>query len=92
MLLQAEGYAGGYACFLGVFELQDEVVQGRPTYKKPGEEVFLYYSTGGSWMVSDDTSKATGWWKATSAAKMPSAITEPWKVGDGSAWVEVPAA
>ena len=42
MVLQAEGYTGRHACFLGVFERQDEVVQGRPTYKKPGEKVFLF--------------------------------------------------
>jgi hypothetical protein len=43
-------------------------------------------------MVGGDTSKSVGWWKAKSEVMTPSAITEPWSVGDGSAWVEVPAA
>ena len=89
--LQAEGYAGRNAGKLGVFELQEEVVQDRPTYKKQGEEQFLFY-TGGSWMVGDDTSKAKGWWSVTSTARTPGAITEPWKVYDGGDWPEVPAA
>jgi hypothetical protein len=46
MLLQAEGYAGEQAGRLGVFELQEEVVQGRPTYKKPEEGVPLLQREG----------------------------------------------
>ena len=63
----------------GVFERQAEVVESRPTYKKPGEEAFLFYvagdaATDGYWMVGPDTSKAEGYWKVKSKAKTPGAI------------------
>jgi hypothetical protein len=90
--LQANGYTGKNAGCLGVFELQAEVVQGRPTYKKRGKEEFLFYSTNGCWMVSDDTSETKGWWLAKSGARTPGAITEAWQIHDGSAWVDVRAA
>jgi len=77
---------------LGVFELQAAVVQGRPTYKKRWKEQFLFYSTGGTWMVGSDTSKSNGWWEAKSGAMTPGAITEAWQIHDGSAWVDVRAA
>jgi serine/threonine protein kinase len=92
VVLQAKGYSGYNAGRLGVFERQQEVVQGRPTYKKRGEKVFLFYTAGGHWMVGEDTSVNRGGWKARSAARTPSAITEPWEVYDGKGWVEVPAA
>ena len=90
--LLADGYTGKSAGRLGVFELQAAVVQGRPTYKKRGAEEFLYYAAAGYWMVGSDTSKTIGWWKATSGAMTPDAITEAWEVYDGSAWVDVRAA
>jgi hypothetical protein len=92
VVLQTDGYTGVKAMVLGVFELQAAVVQGRPTYKKRGAEEFLFYTTGGSWVVGKDTSKAAGGWKATSGAMTPGAITEAWQVGDGGAWVDVRAA
>ena len=92
VVLQADGYTGVEAEFLGVFELQAEVVQGRPTYKKRGAKEFLFYDTGGKWVVGPDTSKTNGWWAATSGAMTPGAITEAWQVHDGSAWVDVRAA
>jgi hypothetical protein len=76
----------------GVFELQAEVVQGRPTYKKRGAEEYLCYNTKGYWMVGPDTSKAEGWWIVKSAAMTPGAITEAWQTHDGSAWADVRAA
>ena len=60
--LVAEGYAGSSASYLGVFERQEEVVQGRPTYKKKGQEMFLFYTARGKWMGGSDTSKAAGKW------------------------------
>ena len=91
--LQAEGYEGAKADKLGVFERQEGgVVQKRPVYKKQGEELFLFYDTNGNWVVGPDTSKTEGWWKATSTARTPGAITEPWTVADGGDWPEVPAA
>jgi hypothetical protein len=92
--LVAEGYAGSSASFLGLFELQEVVVQGRPTYKKEGREVFLYYNTAGCWRVGPDTSDPKGWWRVESAALTPAAITETWTLRDSanSPWVEVGAA
>lgn len=46
--LMAPGYPRERAFsrkFLGVFELQEEKVQERPTYKMPGKELFLYYTS-----------------------------------------------
>ena len=90
--LMAEGYAGAFAKYLGVFELQEDVVQERPTYKKKGQKLFLFYNTAGCWLVGSDTSDPRGWWKVASAATTPGAITETWKVHDGHGWVEVSAA
>jgi len=90
--LYAEGYTGSNAKHLGVFELQEQEVQERPTYKKRGAEQYLYYTPRGSWMVGDNTSKASGWWKATSGARTPGDITEPWQTPDDSGWVDVGAA
>ena len=90
--MQADGYTGKKAERLGVFELQAEVVQGRPTYKKRGEQMFLFYSTVGFWMVGPDTSKTSGGWAANSGAMTPGAITEAWQVYGGSSFVDVRAA
>ena len=94
MVLHATGYTGTQAAYLGVFELQaGGMVRGRPTYKKLGEEeVYLFYTTGGKWVVGPDTSKNTAWWKVTSTARTPDAITEVWQVHDGRTWVDVHAA
>jgi hypothetical protein len=90
--LQADGYTGKNADRLGVFKLQKDLVQGRPTYKKDGKREFLYYTPGGSWMVGADTSKAACGWVVASGAMTPGAITETWKAHNGSAWVDVPGA
>jgi hypothetical protein len=92
--LQAEGYSGVKVEYLGVFKWQEKVLQGRPTYKKPEKDEYLFYTNEGFWKVGSDTSKAVGdcHWLVKSTARTPSAITEPWTVFDGSKWVEVPAA
>jgi hypothetical protein len=90
--LQAEGYSGAKVGYLGVFKWQERVLQGRPTYKKPGKDEYLFYTNEGFWKVGSDTSKAVGDWSVMSTARTPSAITEPWRVFDGSEWVKVPAA
>ena len=85
VLLYAEGYTGPWLSKLGVFRLQAEVVQKRPTYKKQvtgetGEtDEFLFYATTNKWLVGSDTSKTVGWWQVTSGAMTPSAITEAWE-------------
>jgi Tfp pilus assembly protein PilF len=76
--------------YFGVFELQKEIVQGRPTYKQPGKNVFLFYSTNGNWLVGPDSSKTGGWWSVASSARTPCAITELWQVAHGNGdWREV---
>lgn len=96
VVLYADGYTGRSATRLGVFELQEEVVQGRPTYKKRDEEQYLFYrfvGTVGCWMVGEDTSKPSAWWLVKSGAETPDAIaiTEVWMVHTGSVWSHVGA-
>ena len=81
-----------YENLTGVFELQAEAAQGRPTFKKPGQDIFLFYATNGAWYVGPHTSAPGGWWKVESAASTPGAITEAWTMHDGNGWVEVSAA
>jgi Ran GTPase-activating protein (RanGAP) involved in mRNA processing and transport len=94
----AEGYAGANASCLGVFVRQEEMVQGRPTYKAqlervPDQVTFLFYCTAGCWRVGPDTSDPRGWWRVESAAMTPGAITEVWAVpDDGEGWTEVASA
>lgn len=87
VLLQAEDYTGTNSEFLGQFQLQDNMVQGRQTYKKPGmgglngrhdcvSDQFLFYTTGGYWMVGPHTNREEGFWSVESAAWTPGAITE----------------
>jgi hypothetical protein len=93
--LQAEGYVGPNASMLGVFELQEDMVQERPTYKMPGKEMFLFYSSRDRWIVGRDTSEARCSWRTAkmSAAQTPGAITETWQTTLGvSTWGDVPAA
>jgi len=87
VVLAAEGYAGHNAEWLGLYERKDEVVEGRPTFKKPGEEQYLFYTTNGKWAVHSDTSKDSGMWMVESTAKTPGAIAEPWTVFDGYEYV-----
>jgi hypothetical protein len=90
--LQAEGYSGAKVGNLGMFKWQERVLQGRPTYKKPGKDEYLFYTNEGFWKVGSDTSKTVGDWSVKSTARTPGAITEPWTVYNGSKLVEVPAA
>ena len=103
VILQAENYTGTKSEFLGRFQLQDEMVQGRPTYKKPGmgelsgrhdcvSDQFLFYTTGGYWMVGPNTNKEDGFWLVESAAWTPDTITETWKVIALGVWTDVPTA
>ena len=90
--LVSKDYVGLNASKLGVFEMREDVVRRRPTFKKQGEDEFLFYDTHGNWTVGNDTSKAQGCWMVKSKARTPDAITETWMVHDGSAWSEVPTA
>ena len=91
-VLQAEGWTGGHAVRLGLLERQEEMVQGRPTYKKRGKDEFLFYTASGYWNLGPDMQKDAAHWQVKSAARTPGAITETWTVHDGRGWVEVPAA
>ena len=50
VLLLAEGYAGSYenmhADKLGMFEQEEKMAQGRPTYKKLGKKEFHRLTAG----------------------------------------------
>ena len=91
--LIVEGYTGRLSGKLGVFEHQLASVQGRPTYKMPGKEYFLYYTTNNQWAVGRDISKAECFWLVVSSVQMPDAITttEKWEVyhGETKEWKEV---
>ena len=95
--LEAEGYAGASASYLGVYALQPGVTRhGRPTYKKAqgGASAFLFYTAEGSWAAGDDVDDAFGQWEVRSSASTPVAIaaTERWTAWDGSTDVEVSSA
>ena len=81
--LVAEGYAGPADYALGVFEQQEEVAWGRPTFKKNGQELFLFYTAKGKWLVGSNTSATFGAWEVASTATTPDAITEEWTAWDG---------
>ena len=91
--LRAKGYVGHNAEKLGVFELQEGLVRGRPAYKKPGKKLFLFWDANDNWLVGPDTSKPHGTWAAQCDALSPHAITKTWIVSNSKEkWVKVPAA
>ena len=47
-----------------VYELQEQMVQGRPVYKKQGKMEFLFYGSNGKWIVGSDPLKTGGWVRA----------------------------
>ena len=75
--LAAGGYVGLRDEWLGVYVRQEEAVEGRPMFKKPHQEQFIFFTTDGCWAAGADTSKPFGMWEVTSAATAPGAITEP---------------
>ena len=82
--LAAASYTGEHADCLGAYELQEEMVEGRPTYRqKTGLRWDLSYATNCNWMIGPDTSKPAALWTVASEAKTPDAITEQWSVCDG---------
>ena len=82
--LAAASYTGEHADCLGAYELQEEMVEGRPTYRqKTGLRWYLFYATNRNWMIGPDTSKPAALWTVASEAETPDAITEQWSVCDG---------
>ena len=54
--------------WLGVYVRQEGAVEGRPMFKKPHQEQFIFFTTDGCWAAGADTSKPFGMWEVTSAA------------------------
>lgn len=92
VVLRADNDKGNLTDYLGVFELQVAIAQGRPTYRrKPmtvkGKPVYLFYYAG-TWYVGSDRKVNSGWWQATSDARIPSQITSSsWQFFDGTGLV-----
>merc|ERR1719327_684077 len=65
---------------MGVYELQDKVVNGRPVYQLQGAEtdLFLYYASSDKWYISDREDmrlgRARGWCQVMSQALTPDKI------------------
>ena len=49
--------------WLGVYVRQEGAVEGRPMFKKPHQEQFIFFTTDGCWAASADTSKPFGMWE-----------------------------
>ena len=57
------------------------MVEGRYTYKKPDQKLFLSYdTTGGFWKVNTDPSKKFTAWRVKSNAETPDRIKGKWEV------------
>jgi hypothetical protein len=76
---------------MGVYELQDKVVNGRPVYQQQGEtDLFLYYASSDKWYISDGEDmrlgRPRGWCQVMSQALSPDRITEDqeWTVWDST--------
>lgn len=72
---------------MGVYELQDKVVNGRPVYQQQGEtDLFLYFANSDKWYISDGEDmrlgKPRGWCQVQSHALSPEKISEDWTVWD----------
>lgn len=91
--LEATGYNGNYAKFLGVFDPQIRTAQERPLYKRRGKvgdnDVFLFHSENGYWMVGSDSGTNRGWWRCDSDQTMPYTIqAKKWQTqGEDGEWV-----
>eukprot|EP00928_Gymnodinium_smaydae_P053743 TRINITY_DN37670_c0_g1_i1.p1 TRINITY_DN37670_c0_g1~~TRINITY_DN37670_c0_g1_i1.p1 ORF type:complete len:587 (-),score=114.41 TRINITY_DN37670_c0_g1_i1:47-1774(-) len=71
---------------MGTYEVQDQVVNGRPVYRqRASTDVFLFYASRGSkWCISDGedmcAGRPKGWCYVVSQALTPDLITEQWEV------------
>lgn len=74
---------------MGVYELQDKVVNGRAVYQQQGEtDLFLYYASTDKWYISDGEDmrlgRPRGWCQVMSQAITPDRISEEWTVWDST--------
>lgn len=72
---------------VGIYELCDLTINGRPVYQQHGEtDLFLYFSSTDKWYISDGEDmrlgRPRGWCQVASQALVPSQITEEWAVWD----------
>merc|ERR1711865_698927 len=71
---------------MGIYELQEQVVNGRPVYRQQGgADMYLFYASRGSkWCISDGedmwAGRPKGWCYVVSQALTPDQITERWEV------------
>ena len=98
------GLAAGHGTFflMGVYELMDvkeKWVNRRAVYKKAGSDEYLYFATGGSWIIGNKEAVDEGYggWMQVpySCAFTPGDVPadKVWKVSTGdddNPWVEVP--
>eukprot|EP00747_Dinoflagellata_sp_TGD_P184766 gnl/TRDRNA2_/TRDRNA2_40706_c0_seq1.p1 gnl/TRDRNA2_/TRDRNA2_40706_c0~~gnl/TRDRNA2_/TRDRNA2_40706_c0_seq1.p1 ORF type:complete len:566 (+),score=104.32 gnl/TRDRNA2_/TRDRNA2_40706_c0_seq1:34-1731(+) len=82
---------------MGVYELQDRVVNGRPVYQQQSEaDLYLYYASTDKWYISDGedmrSGRARGWCQVVSQAARPDQISEEWTVWDSTtrSWESAP--
>jgi len=72
---------------MGVYELQDWLINGRPVYQQQGDtDLYLYYASTEKWYISDGedmrSGRPRGWCQVTSQAMAPDKIQEEWTVWD----------
>jgi hypothetical protein len=78
---------------MGVFEqVEGKDVNGKGVWKVlDGRNIFMYYSSNGSWFISDEqdmrTGQNRGLMMADSSAATPDQITETWQIDDAETWV-----
>ena len=81
---------------MGVYELvEGKEVNGRGVWQMAGgQEYFMYYSSDKEWYISHreamEAGENAGWMGVASTALTPDQVTETWKVGDGTAFVDAP--
>ena len=97
------GHEGDDAEYMGVYELNGEVVHDGPLYvKSSGAEGYLYRNNRpkpdrlGKWMVTssrdtvDGSNENTGVFLSAEAAELPSKPGLVWQLFNGSSWHDEP--
>jgi hypothetical protein len=81
---------------MGMYELvEGKEVNGRGVWQMAaGQEYFMYYDSDKEWYIgrraSMEAGENAGAMKVASTALTPDQVTETWKVGDGTAFVDAP--
>ena len=72
---------------LGLYYLQDEVMDNRPVYRHENGQYFLHFvASTGTWMVGPVAGAATGSLFVQDHAWRPEHITNMWVIFTGHAW------